>query len=140
MKPASRVHEWRRSHDDRDDPAGGGIRRASDSRHEVRDLLDGPSWLTSMPEELIAKYFNEARLLAADLGLDFDLLMDDTGTDHQRSGLRRLETSAGVSPPGYRRSVTRLFSDHELTKLRRERDAAALPARRARRSSAAERG
>ena len=69
-------------------------------RHEVRDLLDGPSWLTSMPEELIAKYFNEARLLAADLGLDFDLLMDDTGTDHQRSRLRRLETSAGVSPPG----------------------------------------
>ena len=42
-----------------------------------------------MPEELIAKYFNEVRLLAVDLVLDFDLLMDETGTDHERSRLRR---------------------------------------------------
>ena len=69
-------------------------------RHEVTDLLDDPSWLTAMPEELIAKYFEDARLLAADLGLDFDVLIDETGTDYERSRLRRLEKSAGVSPPG----------------------------------------
>ena len=69
-------------------------------KHEVSDLLDDPSWLTSMPEELIAKYFQDARLLATDLGLDFDLLVDETGTDHQRARLRRLERSAGVIPPG----------------------------------------
>jgi hypothetical protein len=69
-------------------------------RHEIRDLLDDPSWLTSMPEELIAKYFKERRLLAADLGLDFDVLVDETGSEHERSRLRRLEKSAGISPPG----------------------------------------
>ena len=69
-------------------------------RHEISDLLDDPSWLTSMPEELIANYFKEKRLLAADLGLDFDMVLDETGTEHQRSRLRRLERSAGVSPPG----------------------------------------
>ncbi|MDG4884499.1 hypothetical protein [Mesorhizobium sp. WSM4884] len=68
-------------------------------KHEVKDLLDDPSWLSSMPEELIANYFNEARLLAADLGLDFDLLVDETGTDHQRGRLRRLENSAAIGPP-----------------------------------------
>ena len=69
-------------------------------RHEISDLLDDPSWLTSMPEELIADYFKEKRLLAADLDLDFDMLVDESGTEHERSRLRRLERSAGVSPPG----------------------------------------
>ena len=69
-------------------------------KHEIGDLLEDPSWLTSMPEELIADYFKEKRLLAADLGLDFDMVLDETGTEHQRSRLRRLERSAGVSPPG----------------------------------------
>jgi hypothetical protein len=69
-------------------------------RHEISDLVDDPSWLTSMPEELIARYFKDARLLAADLGLDFDVLVDETGTDHGRSRLRRLEKSAGATPPG----------------------------------------
>lgn len=68
--------------------------------HGPGDLLEDPSWLTSMPEELIADYFKEKRLLAADLGLDFDMLVDESGTEHERSRLRRLERSAGVSPPG----------------------------------------
>ncbi|TGQ34674.1 MULTISPECIES: hypothetical protein [unclassified Mesorhizobium] len=68
-------------------------------KHQIRDVLDDPSRLTTMPEELIANYFNEARLLAADLGLDFDLLVDEMGTDHERDRLRRLESSAAVSPP-----------------------------------------
>ena len=62
-------------------------------------MLDDPTRLTSMPEELIAKYFNEVRLLAVDLDLDFDLLMDETGTDHERSRLRRLEKSAASVHP-----------------------------------------
>ena len=83
-------------------------------RHEVRDLLDGPSWLTSMPEELIAKYFNEARLLAADLGLDFDLLMDDTITSVLvYAGWKHRQGSVHQVLP----VCDRLFSDHELTKL-----------------------
>ena len=69
-------------------------------RHEIRDLLDDPSWLTSMPEELIANYFKERRLLAADLGLDFDVLVGETGTEPERARVRRLEASAGVTPPG----------------------------------------
>jgi len=69
-------------------------------KHEIGDLLEDPSWLTSMPEELIADYFKEKRLLAADLDLDFDMLVDESGTEHERSRLRRLERSAGVSPPG----------------------------------------
>jgi len=69
-------------------------------KHEIGDLLEDPSWLTSMPEELIADYFKEKRLLAADLGLDFDMLVDESGTEHERSRLRRRERSAGVSPPG----------------------------------------
>lgn len=69
-------------------------------RHELRALLEDPSWLASKPEELIANHFKEARLLAADLGLDFDLLVEETGTDYERDRLRRLEKSAVLSPPG----------------------------------------
>jgi hypothetical protein len=53
-----------------------------------------------MPEELIARYFAERRLLAVDLGIDFDVVVDESGSDYQRSRLRRLEKSAGISPPG----------------------------------------
>jgi hypothetical protein len=68
-------------------------------KHELRDLLEDPSWLTSKPEELIGNYFKEARLLAADLGLDFDVLVEEAGTGHERDRLRRLEKSAVVGPP-----------------------------------------
>ena len=68
-------------------------------KHEIGDLLEDPSWLTSMPEELIADYFKEKRLLAADLDLDFDMLVDEAGTEHERSLLRRLERSAASVHP-----------------------------------------
>ena len=61
-------------------------------REDTRDLLDDPSWLvhpdeTEKPSVWIAAH----RQLGVDLGLDFDALCKELGTDFEQKRLRDYE-------------------------------------------------
>jgi hypothetical protein len=50
---------------------------------------------------MIAKYFKDWRLLATDLGLDFDVLVNEAGSGHERSRCigRRVDRSQSTPTP-----------------------------------------
>lgn len=62
-------------------------------RSSLEELLDDPSWLLHPDEARTPReYFAERRLLAAELGFDFDKLIDEMGTDYERQRLRDMMT------------------------------------------------
>lgn len=68
-------------------------------RRHVSDLLDDPSWL--LDEDNPSAYIAEQRLLSADLGIDFDGLVAELGTEYEIGRLRGYED--GTQASGRRR-------------------------------------
>ncbi len=67
-------------------------------RRHVGDLLDDPSWL--LDEDDPAGYMAEQRLISEDLGIDFDCLITELGTEYEINRLRGYE--AVRAPAGQR--------------------------------------
>lgn len=74
-------------------------------KRHLDDLLDDPSWLaedqTRYPEEEQVdpvEYIAEQRRIAADLGLDFDILSEELGTPYEVERLQRYSVRNFSSP------------------------------------------
>jgi len=64
----------------------------------VESFLDDPHGMLSTGSEWatpVAEYVEECRLLAHDMGLDFDQLLATMGTPHERERVHKLMDAAG---------------------------------------------
>ncbi len=64
-------------------------------KRHVGDLLDDPSWL--LDEDDPAGYIAEQRLISADLGIDFESLITELGTEYEIARLRSYEARLPAS-------------------------------------------
>lgn len=60
-------------------------------KDHVQDLLDDPHGVE--PDD-IKGYIGKMLVMAADLGLDFDAVCQEVGTDYERARLRKIEEEA----------------------------------------------
>jgi len=67
-------------------------------KRHLDDLLDDPSWLIEDGQVDPVEYIAEQRRIAADLGLDFDLLSEELGTPYEVERLQRYGVRSFSSP------------------------------------------
>lgn len=60
-------------------------------RRHVEDLLDDPSWLLDEAGIDPVAYLAEQRQIAADLGFDYDALVEEIGSEYEIARLRNYE-------------------------------------------------
>jgi hypothetical protein len=66
-------------------------------REEVRDMLDDPFYLTRPDNDISAREaLAELRVLARDVGYDFDLLIAEMGSPEEKARLKAIENGQGV--------------------------------------------
>ncbi len=54
-------------------------------RHEIEELLDDPAWA-----EGYKQYFTDMRILGKELSLDFDEIVENSGTPFERERLKEI--------------------------------------------------
>jgi len=62
---------------------------------DIENLLDDPhGWFGTAPPGEVTAWFRDRRQLAQDLGLDFDAIVQRTGTEFERERLQKIEAKA----------------------------------------------
>lgn len=60
-------------------------------RRTIEGLLDDPSWMVDDPDVDPIIHIAEIRRTAEDLGMDFDLILAEIGSEYEIERLNRLE-------------------------------------------------